>query len=103
VFQRQDLRIYKGETFAFDFPALNKDLTGYSSKIQFKPNVKRIEDVVLHEVTSISLGSDGVIGMRVEAAESSLFDFELGVYDIALTDLVGDISFPFSGLVVITG
>jgi hypothetical protein len=101
--ERQDFIIYKGETFLFELPALGDDLTGYSARIQFRPNVKRLEDVVLHEVTTISLGADGVISGRVEASESSLFDFEMAVYDVALTDLAGDISYPFRGLVVIRG
>ena len=100
---RHDLFIYRGETFEESFPPLGFDLTGYLAKIQFRANVKRIADVVLHDVTSISLGDDGTISIRVEAAESSGFDFEKAAYDVALTAPSGDISFPFSGLVVMRG
>ncbi len=101
---RQNIKVYQGETFEFEFDALLDengdpiDLTaGYVAKMQVRISPKR--DTILAEFTDgngLTLASTGVVTLKIDADETLTYNWKIASYDIRLTD-PNDVEYVFFG------
>jgi hypothetical protein len=102
---KQDLHIDQGETFEFVFARLEDecyvpdDLSSHTAKIEARLHPK--DPDVEFEITDITLGSDGLITIKMTSAETDLLHAANYYYDVQLTAPGGDISYPYGGMIFI--
>ena len=102
---KQDLHIDQGETFEFAFTRLEDecfvpdDLSLHTAKIEARLHPR--DPDVEFEITDITLGSDGIITIKMTSAETDLLVEANYYYDVQLTAPGGDISYPYNGMIII--
>lgn len=90
-----DLCVFKGEDFAFVFPAIDAD-DSYSVSIQ----IKVLWDKIASIDNAISISSDGVITLIIDRDTTeevqSFYNYR---YAIAIESVGNVVSYPFEGIV----
>jgi hypothetical protein len=102
---KQDIDIYQGEDFDFDFDpiwdalCLPVDLSAHTAEIEARLHPQDPE--VAFTITDVTLGSDGVISIAMTDAETELLDSPSYFYDVKLEAPSGDISYPYAGIIFV--
>lgn len=97
--QQLNIEIDKGSTFRASLvwkvgePAVPKDLTGYTGRMQIRPDVD--SPTIYHEMTTanggISIdGPNGKISLFISDTDSTGFDWDDAVYGLELIDSAGN-------------
>ena len=104
--KKVDICIYQGEDFVFQFDALEDnnydaiDISLYTGKMQVR-RLPRSRVIEIEITDGLDLGSDGVITVTLDNSETKILDWPSGFYDVRLTSPSSDVSFPYSGIVVV--
>lgn len=96
---RHNLTIYQGATFHHPFrwkagtPPTPVDLTGCTARMQVRLRVDSPTALLTltTETGGITLGAEGSIVLRVDAAATTAINWTSGVYDLEVTLSNGDI------------
>ncbi len=104
--KRQNLSIYQGGSFEFDFDPLLDDAgdpidltSGYTAKMQIKENV--LDDFIFAEFLDgdgLTLKSDGVITLNISDVDTLTYTWDSAIYDIRLTD-PNEVEYSYFGTV----
>jgi hypothetical protein len=102
---KQDIEVYQGEDFYFEFAPLQDDLcvgidlSAYSAEIEARLHPR--DPDVEFAITNITLGSNGVISIEMTNAETDPLEEYRYYYDVKLEAPSGDISYPYAGIIFV--
>lgn len=102
---KQDLEIYQGEDFEFEFPPIwdsacdPVDLSLYTAEIEARLHPSDPE--VAFTITDITLDVYGFITIEMEDTETELLEDPSYYYDVKLESPSGDISYPYAGIIFV--
>lgn len=104
-----DFIIHKGETIDqkmtwSDACGNAIDLTGYTAKLQARYKVTDVSpflDLSTGNGGIILGGTAGTITIRVSSTATALLDAGRGIYDLRMTDSLGDSSFLLQGAIIV--
>lgn len=89
---KQNLIVEQGATFDKSFlwkagkPLVAVNMAGFTGRMQIRPTVESA--TIIYELTTmnggLTLGSNGVVRMLIEADATALFSFTSAVYDLEI-------------------